>query len=164
MDFKEIFLYLIESGGDIHVREDDSIESGMRILHDVVVPYMSESQNSERHLSAVAMLCKATFGYVMRIAASNVITQQEVISSMQGLYERKNHDYGNVWQEELEVLGMEAMRIRMWEKTRRAITILDDPSGRMVSDESAYDTLVDICNYCVMTAMWLVNDKGVSLF
>ena len=72
---------------------------------------------------------------------------------MAALYEKKNHDYGNSFEENLDAEGSVKSGItRLSEKISRLKATED---GAMVSDESMEDTLIDIANYAVMNLMWL---------
>jgi hypothetical protein len=75
---------------------------------------------------------------------------------------RKNHDYGNSFEESLNEEGIAAARIRMGDKWNR-FKALSKGKHVKVNDESIRDTLLDLANYCVMTAMWLDNGNVQNL-
>lgn len=72
------------------------------------------------------------------------------------IYKKKNHDYGNSWEEELNEFGTMPAVIRIKEKYNRLKT--SATKVLKVEDETPEDTLLDIANYCIMTVMW-IRDK-----
>lgn len=71
---------------------------------------------------------------------------------------RKNHDYGNSFEESLDKFGIIASLVRMQDKMLRLESLTDDSKVQQVGSESLLDTLEDLSNYAAMTACWL---KGV---
>jgi hypothetical protein len=86
------------------------------------------------------------------------------------IFERKNKDYGNSFEESLEKHGLIAAVVRMEDKMLRLTNLSKNESEQLVSDESLIDTLKDLSNYALMTAVWLeqtqlfkeVDDKIAS--
>ena len=86
------------------------------------------------------------------------------------IFEKKNADYGNSFEESLEKHGLIAAVVRMEDKMLRLSTLSKSGSEQLVKDESLIDTLKDLSNYTLMTAVWLeqtqrlqeVNDKIAS--
>ncbi len=72
---------------------------------------------------------------------------------------RKNHDYGNSFEESLDKFGIIASLVRMQDKMLRLESLTDDSKVQQVGSESLLDTLEDLSNYAAMTACWL---KGVQ--
>lgn len=72
---------------------------------------------------------------------------------------RKNHDYGNSFEESLDQFGIIASLVRMQDKMLRLQSITDESKTQQVGSESLLDTLEDLSNYAAMTACWL---KGVQ--
>lgn len=68
---------------------------------------------------------------------------------MNGLYERKNHDYGDSFGKSFVEYGMAMPCIRLEDKLNRlkALTKADAE----VMDETIDDTLMDLANYAIMT-------------
>ena len=124
----------------------------MRYLLDNVLPFVDASRPDYEQYHAIASILATSLTSVSCMNGESISTISDDLSS---LYARKNHDYGNVWNDELDLFGILPFRIRIWEKLNRAITLLSAPDGQQVNDESVMDTITDICNYCVMTAMWL---------
>lgn len=72
---------------------------------------------------------------------------------------RKNHDYGNSFEESLDQFGIIASLVRMQDKMLRLQSLTDESKTQQVGSESLLDTLEDLSNYAAMTACWL---KGVQ--
>ena len=71
---------------------------------------------------------------------------------------RKNHDYGNSFEESLDQFGIVASLVRMSDKMNRLASLTDEAKTQQVGSENLLDTLEDLSNYAAMTACWL---KGV---
>ena len=80
------------------------------------------------------------------------------------MYAKKNSDYGDAFSESLNEFGTTAALVRMSDKFNRLKTLMDDEEKILVKEESIIDTLLDLANYSVMTAMWIenVNSDKVS--
>lgn len=72
---------------------------------------------------------------------------------------RKNHDYGNSFEESLDQFGIIASLVRMQDKMLRLQSLTNESKTQQVGSESLLDTLEDLSNYAAMTACWL---KGVQ--
>ena len=68
---------------------------------------------------------------------------------------RKNHDYGNSFEESLDQFGIVASIVRMSDKMKRLESLTDESKTQQVGAESLLDTLEDLSNYAAMTACWL---------
>lgn len=73
---------------------------------------------------------------------------------------RKNHDYGNSFEESLDQFGIVASIVRMSDKMKRLESLTDESKTRQVGSESLLDTLEDLSNYAAMTACWLRGVQG----
>lgn len=69
-------------------------------------------------------------------------------------FTKKNHDYGNSFEQSLDEEGLAAARIRMGDKWNRFKTLSKGISAQ-VNDESLRDTLLDLSVYSIMTLIWL---------
>lgn len=78
------------------------------------------------------------------------------------IFEKKNADYGNSFEESLEKHGIIAAIVRMEDKMGRLNSLTKPGSKQKVSDESLVDTLKDLSNYALMTAVWLEEEKLVK--
>nr|DAG29857.1 MAG TPA: Nucleotide modification associated domain 1 [Caudoviricetes sp.] len=72
------------------------------------------------------------------------------------IYEKKNHDYGDSFHQTFLEEGMAMPRIRLSDKLSR-FKALTRNGGQEVNDESIRDTLLDLANYALMTAMELTE-------
>ena len=79
---------------------------------------------------------------------------------LQEIFVKKNTDYGNSFEESLEKHGLIAAIVRMEDKMSRLNTLSKQEA--LVSDESIIDTLKDLSNYALMSAVWL-EQGGVNI-
>ena len=82
----------------------------------------------------------------------NVLRHREICNELNSLYERKNRDYGDSFHKTYLEEGMAMARIRLTDKLER-FKKLTREGGQEVKDESIRDTLIDMANYAIMTAM-----------
>ena len=82
-----------------------------------------------------------------------------ITEKMLDTYERKNHDYGNSFDESLNEFGLVASVVRINDKINRLKSLYNKDAK--VADESLRDTLMDLANYSIMTVMWM-DSKNVS--
>ena len=90
------------------------------------------------------------------------VNQQTMKTQYDGQYDtfcRKNHDYGNSFEESLDQFGIVASIVRMSDKMKRLESLTDESKTPQVGSESLLDTLEDLSNYAAMTACWL---KGIQ--
>lgn len=91
------------------------------------------------------------------MASTNALTTvQETYDELKKIYEAKNHDYGNSFNNSCDRFGIVAAVVRMNDKIERINTLYNKESSAKVS-ESIVDTLLDLANYAVMTAVYLKN-------
>lgn len=83
---------------------------------------------------------------------------KEIVKGMIETFVKKNHDYGNSFESSCNEEGLAAARIRLGDKWLR-FKKLSKGEEALVKDESIRDTLLDMANYCVMTIMWMNNQK-----
>ncbi len=88
------------------------------------------------------------------------VTFESVQQEMLDTYKRKNADYGNSFDESLDEFGIIASTVRMSDKMQRLKTLTKPNVTQQVKDESIVDTLQDLANYAIMTAVWLRNQKN----
>lgn len=82
---------------------------------------------------------------------------KDLTGKMCETYIRKNHDYGNSFDKSLDKFGLVASAVRIGDKMNRIESLVQEKA--MVQDESIKDTLLDMASYCVMTIMWLNNNR-----
>lgn len=88
---------------------------------------------------------------------TDLINPQTVFDAYRNLnrtFVDKNHDYGGSFEESLNEYGIVAGTIRIGDKYNRLRTLTRVDTGGRVS-ESLVDTLLDMANYAVMTAVWI---------
>lgn len=78
------------------------------------------------------------------------------------IFEKKNKDYGNSFEESLEKHGLIAAVVRMEDKMLRLSNLSKKQSEQLVKDESIIDTLKDLSNYALMTAVWLEQTQRLK--
>lgn len=77
---------------------------------------------------------------------------KDLCLSLNALYAKKNHDYGDSFHLTFEEEGMAMARIRLSDKLNR-FKSLSRQGGQQVNDESIKDTLLDLANYAIMTVL-----------
>ena len=82
---------------------------------------------------------------------------KEITQEMVSTYIAKNHDYGNSFDKGCDEFGIISAVIRMNDKMNRLKEIVKGKELKV--DESAYDTLKDLANYCILSIMWLEKQK-----
>lgn len=87
---------------------------------------------------------------------------EDITNKMIRIFKKKNHDYGNSFEQSLNEEGLAASRIRMGDKWNRFKTLSKPKTEVKVNDESIRDTLVDLANYAIMTVIWLDKQQHNS--
>jgi hypothetical protein len=87
----------------------------------------------------------------------NIQHHKSKMDFLHDLYARKNKDYGNSFDKSLDEHGVIASVVRLEDKFNRFKKLTK--SEQLVNDESIADTLLDMANYAIMTAMWLENQN-----
>ena len=88
----------------------------------------------------------------MEINNSNMSKAHEELLD---IFKKKNSDYGNSFEKSLQEHGIIAAIVRMEDKMSRLSNLSNNKSNQKVNDESIIDTLKDLSNYALMTAVWL---------
>jgi len=91
-------------------------------------------------------------------AESNIGQFKGIVNKMIHLYEMKNQDYGNSFEESCNEFGITAGLVRMSDKFNRIKSL--SKNSNLVKDESIEDTLVDLANYAIMTLIWYKNNNN----
>lgn len=95
----------------------------------------------------------------MKVNPTNMLKAHDELLAT---FEKKNADYGNSFEESLEKHGIIAAIVRMEDKMGRLNSLTKKGVEQKVSDESLMDTLKDLSNYALMTAVWLEEEKTSS--
>ena len=85
---------------------------------------------------------------------TNIQIHDRICLELNNIYEKKNADYGNSFENSLDKHGLIAGIVRMDDKMSRLIS-LNSKNKQLVLDESLRDTLMDLANYAIMSVMWL---------
>lgn len=95
----------------------------------------------------------------------NILSFRAIQDKLVNIYAKKNHDYGDSFNEGCNELGVGYAFSRIFDKTKRFQTlakgIMNKNLSIEVQDETVEDTIMDLANYCVMYLAW--KDKHVSI-
>ena len=89
----------------------------------------------------------------------NLSSASDAYKHLVSVYEAKNSDYGNSFEECCNKFGLVSAVVRMNDKINRINSLYDKKDMKV--NESLVDTLLDLANYAVMTAVWM-NNNDVS--
>ena len=93
----------------------------------------------------------------------NVVSFRAIQDKLVNIYAKKNHDYGDSFNEGCNELGVGYAFSRIFDKTKRFQTlakgIMNNNLSIEVQDETIEDTIMDLANYCMMYLAW--RDKHV---
>ena len=78
---------------------------------------------------------------------------RQKVEKLAKVYVAKNKDYGDSFTRSLDKRGIVASIVRMEDKMNRIDSLYDKPTTEV--DESLVDSLEDLANYAIMTAIWL---------
>lgn len=87
---------------------------------------------------------------------NNVSRFDEILQEMRELYENKNSDYGNSFNETIQEFGFVPAVARINDKVKRMKNIVKGQEMN-VKEETFRDCLMDCANYCVLTLMEIEN-------
>ena len=79
--------------------------------------------------------------------------------TLNDIYAKKNHDYGDSFHATYLEEGMAMPRIRLSDKLNRLKSLTRKADEAQVNDESIRDTLMDLANYALMTVLELDEEK-----
>lgn len=109
---------------------------------------------------------KAVLGTVVpeHLVTPEVIALRDQQNKMLSLMAKKNADYGNAFNKGCDKLGYKYGLARMYDKANRLVHLIEDDfqgySNPNVEDESMFDTIQDLGNYCNMLLAWQASDNG----
>jgi len=83
---------------------------------------------------------------------------EKVCQELTSLYDAKNQDYGNSFDDAIDEWGLVSAAIRIGDKQKRLNSILRSGIVK-VKSESVRDTLLDLANYAIMTVMYMDRNK-----
>ena len=95
----------------------------------------------------------------------NVVSFRAIQDKLVNIYAKKNHDYGDSFNEGCNELGVGYAFSRIFDKTKRFQTlakgIMNNNLSIEVQDETIEDTIMDLANYCMMYLA--LRNKNVSI-
>lgn len=100
-----------------------------------------------------------------QLVTPEVVALRDQQNKMLNLMAKKNADYGNAFNKGCDKLGYRYGLARMYDKANRLIKLIEDDfngyNNPNVEDESMFDTVQDLGNYCNMILAWVTtNTEG----
>ncbi len=89
----------------------------------------------------------------MKIEEKIIDLHAEILNTLHNTFKIKNHDYGNSFFDSIDEDGLVAAKVRIKDKVNRFSNLIKEEN--QVKEESLTDTLLDMANYAIMTAMYL---------
>lgn len=94
-----------------------------------------------------------------------VVALRDQQNKMLNLMAKKNADYGNAFNKGCDKLGYRYGLARIYDKANRLIHLIEDEfqgyNNPNVKDESMFDTIQDLGNYCNMLLAWLEGESTI---
>lgn len=109
---------------------------------------------------------KATLNGVVpeHLVTPEVVALRDQQNKMLNLMAKKNADYGNAFNKGCNKLGYKYGLARMYDKLNRLIHFIEDDFNGYnkpnVEDETMFDTIQDLGNYCNMLLAWQASNEG----
>lgn len=98
------------------------------------------------------------------LVTPEVVALRDQQNKMLSLMAKKNADYGNAFNKGCDKLGYRYGLARMYDKANRLVHLIEDDfqgySNPNVEDESMFDTIQDLANYCNMLLAWQASNDG----
>jgi hypothetical protein len=86
---------------------------------------------------------------------------QEICDEIHEMYLQKNAAYGNSFSDLYKDLGIISALTQITHKYNRLKTLAKDKNNDIATnDESIIDTLLDMANYCILTAMEIEDEMS----
>ncbi len=99
-----------------------------------------------------------------QLITPEVVALRDQQNKMLNLMAKKNADYGNAFNKGCNKLGYKYGLARMYDKANRLVNLIEDDFNGYykpnVEDETMFDTIQDLGNYCNMLLAWKANDEG----
>ena len=95
-----------------------------------------------------------------QLVTPEVVALRDQQNKMLNLMAKKNADYGNAFNKGCDKLGYRYGLARMYDKANRLVHLIEDDfngynNAPNVEDETMFDTIQDLGNYCNMLLAWL---------
>ena len=98
------------------------------------------------------------------LVTPEVVALRDQQNKMLNLMAKKNADYGNAFNKGCNKLGYKYGLARMYDKLNRLIHFIEDDFNGCnkpnVEDETMFDTIQDLGNYCNMLLAWQASNDG----
>ena len=98
------------------------------------------------------------------LVTPEVVALRDQQNKMLNLMAKKNADYGNAFNKGCNKLGYKYGLARMYDKLNRLIHFIEDDFNGCnkpnVEDETMFDTIQDLGNYCNMLLAWQASNEG----
>nr|DAG96861.1 MAG TPA: Nucleotide modification associated domain 1 [Crassvirales sp.] len=98
------------------------------------------------------------------LVTPEVVALRDQQNKMLNLMAKKNADYGNAFNKGCDKLGYKYGLARMFDKANRLIKLIEDDfngyNNPNVEDETMFDTIQDLGNYCNMLLAWQASNEG----
>ena len=99
-----------------------------------------------------------------QLVTPEVVALRDQQNKMLNLMAKKNADYGNAFNKGCDKLGYKYGLARMYDKLNRLIHFIEDDFNGCnkpnVEDETMFDTIQDLGNYCNMLLAWQASNEG----
>lgn len=122
-------------------------------MRDKQLPVVEQENESEKIRKALDMVLNAPIPEVEEAKIEDVLVE------VADMHYKKNADYGNSFDEQLDEDGLIVSKIMLNNKIRRFNQLLKSEAK---VNESQEDTLMDLIGYAAMTLLWLRNKEGAS--
>lgn len=100
------------------------------------------------------------------LVTPEVVALRDQQNKMLNLMAKKNADYGNAFNKGCDKLGYKYGLARMFDKANRLIHLIEDDfngyNNPNIKDESMFDTIQDLGNYCNMLLAWQTSNDGAE--
>lgn len=98
------------------------------------------------------------------LVTPEVVALRDQQNKMLNLMAKKNADYGNAFNKGCDKLGYRYGLARMYDKANRLVKLIEDDfngyNNPNVEDETMFDTIQDLGNYCNMLLAWQASNDG----
>ena len=99
-----------------------------------------------------------------QLVTPEVVALRDQQNKMLNLMAKKNADYGNAFNKGCDKLGYKYGLARMHDKLNRLIHFIEEDfngyNNPNVEDETMFDTIQDLGNYCNMLLAWQASNEG----
>ena len=83
----------------------------------------------------------------------------EILSHLESTLVRKNKDYGNSFDHQMDEWGIVAGAIRISDKFSRLKQLANPKHEQQVNDEALKDTVLDLAGYSILLYRWLEEQE-----